>query len=592
MRKTKILVTLILLITGGLSAWAQTFSVESFKLLDNDMTANTYGTMEYDQNGDVAALIKIITTQTGFVVDGGMMGIVKTKQEVAEFWVYVPHGIQRIKLRHPQLGQTEYYFPIPIEKARTYEMTLTTGVVRTIVDDQQTMQYLVMNVTPANATVYIDDKLQSVEQDGTVSVLLQYGSHTYRVEAASCMTKAGTVKIGQEKVTLDIELESAQGELTLECPMTDADIFLNNRHVGTGTWTGKVDAGNYLAEVRKDGYRSRSMSITIEEQETKSFTLPVPQPMYGSLQVNSTPKGAQVMVDSIPQGETPVYLTEMLAKNHVVIIHKEGYQDHIDTIKIEENERSTVDVKLSDILTATIKSHPEGATISIDGEPKGVTPYTAEMSSGDYHIVLEYKGYDTFDKTVHISVEKPVLNLRMDRHCLTKSDIYIAPEYQALGFTAFGVAAGLYMNNLNLEAFYDIGGGPGQTVFWSTAATQSNIEKPMEYLYKVTSGMGGKLGYGIRMGSQLRFTPQAGMRILSISGESEGNTPQKTYAAQATFGLRMEYSPFNHFAFVVSPEYFMSVKMGETATLLKDVSADMGKWFSGPALKAGFEIYF
>ena len=57
MRKTKILVTLILLITGGLSAWAQTFSVESFKLLDNDMTANTYGTMEYDQNGDVAALI-------------------------------------------------------------------------------------------------------------------------------------------------------------------------------------------------------------------------------------------------------------------------------------------------------------------------------------------------------------------------------------------------------------------------------------------------------------------------------------------------------------------------------------------------------
>ena len=116
---------------------AQTFSVESFKLLDNDLTANTFGTTEYDQNGDVAALIKVITTQTGFVVDGGMMGIVKTKQEVAEFWIYVPHGIQRIKLRHPQLGQLEYYFPIPIEKARTYEMVLTTSQVRTIIDDQQ-----------------------------------------------------------------------------------------------------------------------------------------------------------------------------------------------------------------------------------------------------------------------------------------------------------------------------------------------------------------------------------------------------------------------------------------------------------------------
>ena len=66
----------------------QNISVSSFKLIENDLTANTTGTMESDQNGETAALIKVVTSETGFSFDGGMVGIVKTKQEVGEIWVY------------------------------------------------------------------------------------------------------------------------------------------------------------------------------------------------------------------------------------------------------------------------------------------------------------------------------------------------------------------------------------------------------------------------------------------------------------------------------------------------------------------------
>ena len=54
---------------------AQNISVASFQLLETDLTANTHGFMERDQNGEVAALIKIVTTEKGFVFDGGMVGI-------------------------------------------------------------------------------------------------------------------------------------------------------------------------------------------------------------------------------------------------------------------------------------------------------------------------------------------------------------------------------------------------------------------------------------------------------------------------------------------------------------------------------------
>ena len=111
----------------SLHCLAQTISVSSFKLLDTDLTANTAGTMEQDQNGEIAALIKVVTTQTGFTFDGGSLGIVKTIQKPSEIWVYVPRGLKKITIAHPQFGLLrDYYLNIPIEAARTYELVLST----------------------------------------------------------------------------------------------------------------------------------------------------------------------------------------------------------------------------------------------------------------------------------------------------------------------------------------------------------------------------------------------------------------------------------------------------------------------------------
>lgn len=113
---------------------AQSISVSSFRLLENDLDANTAGTMERDQNGEVAALIKVVTTQTGFTFDGGALGIVKTIQKPGEIWVYVPRGLKKITISHPQLGVLrDHYLPMAVASARTYEMILVTGTVETTI---------------------------------------------------------------------------------------------------------------------------------------------------------------------------------------------------------------------------------------------------------------------------------------------------------------------------------------------------------------------------------------------------------------------------------------------------------------------------
>lgn len=105
--------------------YSQSIFISSFRLLDTDLTANTAGTMEIDQNGETAALIKVVTTQTGFTFDGGSLGIVKTVPKPSEIWVYVPHGTKKITISHPVMGiLRDHYFNIPIESGRTYEMIL------------------------------------------------------------------------------------------------------------------------------------------------------------------------------------------------------------------------------------------------------------------------------------------------------------------------------------------------------------------------------------------------------------------------------------------------------------------------------------
>ena len=234
-------------------------AVESFNLLETDLTAITAGTQETDQNGEVAALIKVVTTQKGFTFDNGMLGIVKIVQQPAEIWVYVPQKTQKISISHPDLGMLRnYYFQIPIECGRTYELKLTTSRVKTIIEEDAGGGFLALKVEPSSANVYVDDQPQALNDEGMLSLFLLYGEHTYRVEALGYKTETGRVNItSDETQTVTVALTSTMARLTLSSSMPDVEIWVNNELKGKGQWTGGLAAGTYIVESRKTGHRSR-----------------------------------------------------------------------------------------------------------------------------------------------------------------------------------------------------------------------------------------------------------------------------------------------------------------------------------------------
>ena len=136
--KRSIIISFLLACAAMLQA--QSIFVKSFQVLPMDMTASSLEGKRIDQNGEVAALLKIVTSETGFTFEGGALGIVDSKQENGEVWVWVPRASRKITIKHQQLGVLrDYRYPIEIEAERTYEMVLTTGTVD-FYSTQQKMQ--------------------------------------------------------------------------------------------------------------------------------------------------------------------------------------------------------------------------------------------------------------------------------------------------------------------------------------------------------------------------------------------------------------------------------------------------------------------
>lgn len=344
---------------------AQSLSVESFRLLETDMTANTKGTMETDQNGNVAALIKVVTSETGFTFDGGMMGIVKTVQKTGEIWLYVPYGLQKLTIAHQQLGVLrDYMLPVTIEKGRTYEMKLISGQVHTTVVQAQTAQFVVFSVTPASAMVTIDGESHSLNSNGQLSVRLPYGEHTYRVEAPSYEQETGMFTVGRDKSKVSVALKSLKAFLTVKTD-PDAEIWINEEMMDVGFWTGELVPGNYLVEARKESHETVMQEVVLKQQETRGITLAAPRPITGSLQIESEPLECNILIDGQLAGESPLFIEECLVGGHTVELSKDGYERKVLSVEIAENRISKINVTLTGIAGDAELSGQDDKVISI-----------------------------------------------------------------------------------------------------------------------------------------------------------------------------------------------------------------------------------
>jgi hypothetical protein len=114
----------------------------------------------------------------------------------------------------------------------------------------------------------------------------------------------------------------------------------------------------------------------------------------GTLKVESKPMGAQVKIDGELRGITPLSLS-IAGGAHVMEIAA-GTEPRVIPISVIAGQTLAQYVELvgvSALGRLSIQSSPVGATVLLDGQPRGVTPLELpDVSAGQHELVLDLKG--------------------------------------------------------------------------------------------------------------------------------------------------------------------------------------------------------
>ena len=122
-----------------------------------------------------------------------------------------------------------------------------------------------------------------------------------------------------------------------------------------------------------------------------------PAIVYGQLNLESIPSGAQIQIDGQDAGYvTPFNLTGVAPGQHVVTIRKNGYSSEMRSIQVSAGGNSVISVQLTPLApTVSLTSTPSGTDIWMDGKNTGrVTPAQFSVDkAGNHTFVFKKQGY-------------------------------------------------------------------------------------------------------------------------------------------------------------------------------------------------------
>lgn len=197
------------------------------------------------------------------------------------------------------------------------------------------------------------------------------------------------------------------GSIFIDSYPKECEVLING--VVKGKTPVEVDGlklGEYLVTVRKDGYKEETNTVQIDKNTPKRSVYIALEHMTFSLKVTSYPSEAEVYVDGVKKGVTPIVIDDLLIGKHFVEVKKNNFETWKKDIEATDASILQLDALLNPSSTElVINSVPDKAKVVINNEEKGETPFTTtQLEPGTYDITVYIAGYVPYKES--ISLEK------------------------------------------------------------------------------------------------------------------------------------------------------------------------------------------
>lgn len=163
-------------------------------------------------------------------------------------------------------------------------------------------------------------------------------------------------------------------------------------------------SGDYALTVEAPGHYTLEQDLTVSDDENQEFHL-VLKRLPGKLSFESSPEGAQVLIDGELLGTTPLSAQPVPAGARELRILAERYLPYLETVEVTGMEVAQgFSVELEPAwANIAISSVPVGATVYVDGEERGQTPALLEILQGEHMVELRLPRFQSWEQTLSVS---------------------------------------------------------------------------------------------------------------------------------------------------------------------------------------------
>ena len=234
------------------------------------------------------------------------------------------------------------------------------------------------------------------------------GRHLFHVEAPGCQAADEYLTVGDEGTYLQkhFELSREKALMLLRTDPDGAEVKCQGLHYGVTPLlvTTLATDSEYAFELSRPGYRPAK----ILAKPVGRTPLVVTERLVidsGTLECITEPAGAEVVINGVARGNTPVTVENIAKGDATVSFRLKGFRSESRQVVVSpDGSRQTVSVKLVGLpATLHLVSSPEGARVFVDDNYQGKTPTSApQLAAGEHKVRIELDGHATQERTVHV----------------------------------------------------------------------------------------------------------------------------------------------------------------------------------------------
>ena len=159
----------------------------------------------------------------------------------------------------------------------------------------------------------------------------------------------------------EIALELADGRLAVDTTPGEASVSRNGEFLGRTPRDLRLAPNvNHALTVAKPGFQPETIEIRLAPGESRSLTVEL-EPQLGEIAIVSTPAGAEIVIDDVVIGVTPLTLERMTIEQRVAV-RLEGYAGQEQRVTPRPGFAQTVEFDLERLDLASGSGYPREIT--------------------------------------------------------------------------------------------------------------------------------------------------------------------------------------------------------------------------------------